>query len=128
MRPGDRVTFIGASRPEFVEVLYAAAKARAIFIAVNKRLAAREVLDILADAEPRMLIVGRPAAALVADVGSRGFDCRVLVTDAALSAAELLSWTRDRLAHFKCPAGVSFAPCWPAPPPASSRSRPSRKA
>ena len=58
MRPGDRVTFIGASRPEFVEVLYAAAKARAIFIAVNKRLAAREVLDILADAEPRMLIVG----------------------------------------------------------------------
>jgi acyl-coenzyme A synthetase/AMP-(fatty) acid ligase len=23
---------------------------------------------------------------------------------------ELIAWTRDRLAHFKCPAGVSFVP------------------
>ena len=38
---------------------YGAAKARAIFTAVNNRLAAREVLDILADAEPRVLIVDR---------------------------------------------------------------------
>ena len=76
----------------------------------TNRLAAREVLDILADAEPRVLIVDRSAAALVADVASRGFDCRVLVTDAALSEAELLSWTRGRLAHFKCPVGVSSGP------------------
>jgi long-chain acyl-CoA synthetase len=59
VRPGDRVAFIGASGPEFVEVLYGAAKARAIFTAVNNRLAAREVLDILADAEPCVLIVDR---------------------------------------------------------------------
>ena len=26
-----------------------------------------------------------------------------------MSEAELIAWTRDRLAHFKCPAGVSFA-------------------
>jgi acyl-CoA synthetase (AMP-forming)/AMP-acid ligase II len=26
-----------------------------------------------------------------------------------VSEAELISWTRDRLAHFKCPVGVSFA-------------------
>jgi acyl-CoA synthetase (AMP-forming)/AMP-acid ligase II len=29
--PGDRVAFIGASGPEFVEVMYGAAKGRAIF-------------------------------------------------------------------------------------------------
>jgi acyl-CoA synthetase (AMP-forming)/AMP-acid ligase II len=23
---------------------------------------------------------------------------------------ELIAWTRDRLAHFKCPVGVSFVP------------------
>jgi len=26
-----------------------------------------------------------------------------------LSETQLIAWTRDRLAHFKCPAGVSFA-------------------
>jgi acyl-CoA synthetase (AMP-forming)/AMP-acid ligase II len=62
VRPGDRVAFIGASGPEFVEVLYGAAKARAIFTAVNNRLAAREVLGILADAEPRVPIVDQAAA------------------------------------------------------------------
>jgi acyl-CoA synthetase (AMP-forming)/AMP-acid ligase II len=29
--------------------------------------------------------------------------------DGLVSEAELIAWTRDRLAHFKCPAGVSFA-------------------
>jgi acyl-CoA synthetase (AMP-forming)/AMP-acid ligase II len=38
VRPGDRVAFIGANGPEFVEVLYGAAKGRAIFTAVNNRL------------------------------------------------------------------------------------------
>ena len=84
VRPGNRVAFIGASGPEFVEVLYGAAKGRAIFTAVNNRLSAREVLGILADAEPRALVIDQPAAALVTDVGS--------------------------LAHFKCPVGVQFAP------------------
>ena len=26
-----------------------------------------------------------------------------------MSEVELITWTRDRLAHFQCPAGVSFA-------------------
>src|SRR5689334_24390269 len=74
--PGDRVAFIGASGPEFAEVMYGAAKCRAIFTAVNNRLSAREVLAILADAEPRVVVTDAPAAALVA-----GFDGAVLVTD-----------------------------------------------
>jgi hypothetical protein len=37
--PGDRVAFIGASGPEFAEVLDGAAKCGAIFTAVNNRLA-----------------------------------------------------------------------------------------
>jgi acyl-CoA synthetase (AMP-forming)/AMP-acid ligase II len=39
--PGDRVAFIGASGPEFAEVLYGTVKTRAIFTAVSNRLAAR---------------------------------------------------------------------------------------
>ena len=42
VRPGDRVAYIGASGPEFAEVMYGAAKCRAIFTAVNNRLSARE--------------------------------------------------------------------------------------
>ena len=57
MSPGDRVAFIGASGPEFAEVMYGTAKCRAIFTAVNNRLSAREVLAILADAEPRVVVV-----------------------------------------------------------------------
>jgi non-ribosomal peptide synthetase component F len=65
--PGDRVAFIGASGPECAEVLYGAAKCRAVFTAVNNRLAPREVLAFLADAEPRILVVDPAAAPLVAD-------------------------------------------------------------
>ena len=81
VRPGDRVVFIGASGPEFAEVMYGAAKCRAIFTAVNNRLSAREVLAILADAEPRVVIADPAAAPLVADVGTLGFDCDALITD-----------------------------------------------
>src|SRR5205814_8104007 len=74
--PGDRVAYIGASGPEFAEVMYGAAKCRAIFAAVNNRLSAREVLAILADAGPRVVVTDPAAAALAA-----GFKGAILVTD-----------------------------------------------
>ena len=79
--PGDRVAYIGASGPEFAEVMYGAAKCRAIFTAVSNRLSAREVLTILADAEPRVVVADPPAAPLVADVGTLGMNCDTLITD-----------------------------------------------
>ena len=33
---------------------------------------------------------------------------RALQAKAAGPEAQLIAWTRERLAHFKCPAGVSF--------------------
>ena len=73
---GDRVAFVGASGPEFAEVLYGAAKCGTIFTAVNNRLAPREVLAILADAEPAILVVDPAAAPLVAEAS-----CDTLITD-----------------------------------------------
>jgi acyl-CoA synthetase (AMP-forming)/AMP-acid ligase II len=52
-------------------------------------------------AEVESVLTGHPAVAEVAVV--------VLRPGAQVSEAELIVWTRDRLAHFKCPAGVSFA-------------------
>ena len=43
-----------------------------------------------------------------AEWGESPYAVVVLCPGAHLSEAELLSWTRDRLAHFKCPVGVSF--------------------
>ena len=72
--PGDRVAFIGASGPEFVEVLYGTAKCRAIVTAVNNRLSAREVLvtdggyqawDDAAPAEDPSQIAGPDETALI---------------------------------------------------------------
>jgi long-chain acyl-CoA synthetase len=86
VRPGDRVAYIGASGPEFAEVMYGTAKGRAIFTAVNNRLSAREVLAILADAEPRAVVTDLAAAALVAGFGGTGSGCAGLVTDGGYQA------------------------------------------
>jgi acyl-CoA synthetase (AMP-forming)/AMP-acid ligase II len=86
---GDRVAFIGASGPEFAEVLYGAAKCGAIFTAVNHRLARAEVLAILADAEPAIVIVDPAAAPLVADSS-----CDTLIAD-----LDYLAWRDARQLH-----------------------------
>ena len=122
VRPGDRVAYIGASGPEFAEVMYGAAKCRAIFTAVNNRLSAREVLAILADAEPRVVVADPPAAALVADVGTLGLDCDTLITD-----LDYLAWRdyasamiRARWRHRMRPRSSCTPPAPPACPRASS--------
>jgi acyl-CoA synthetase (AMP-forming)/AMP-acid ligase II len=61
--PGDRVAFIGANSPLFLEVLYGATKAGAIATAVNNRLAPPEIAAILADAAPAALVVDDPGLA-----------------------------------------------------------------
>jgi long-chain acyl-CoA synthetase len=62
-------------------------------------------------------MTGHPAVAEVAVVGvpsaewgESPYAVIVLPPGAELSEADLIAWTRDRLAHFKCPVGVSFAP------------------
>ena len=68
-------------------------------------------------AEVESVMTGHPAVAEVAVVGVPSADWGespyavvVLRPGAQVTPDELISWTRDRLAHYKCPAGVSFAP------------------
>jgi acyl-CoA synthetase (AMP-forming)/AMP-acid ligase II len=68
-------------------------------------------------AEVESVLTGHPAVAEVAVVGVQSdrwgespYAVVVLRPDAEATEAELIDWTRDRLAHFKCPVGVSFVP------------------
>jgi acyl-CoA synthetase (AMP-forming)/AMP-acid ligase II len=58
VRPGDRVAFVGKGNDEFFELLFGVAKAGAVFAPVQWRLAAPEIVQIVADAEATALFVG----------------------------------------------------------------------
>jgi acyl-CoA synthetase (AMP-forming)/AMP-acid ligase II len=61
-------------------------------------------------AEVESVMTGHPAVGVPsARWGELPYAVVVLRPGAQVSEAELIAWTRDRLAHFKCPAGVSFA-------------------
>ena len=64
----DRVAFIDKNVPEYFEVTFAAAKLDAVTVAVNWRLAPREIAQIVNDAGAKVLVVGPDFAAQVAQV------------------------------------------------------------
>ncbi len=59
VEPGDRVAFLDKNVPEYFTLLFGAAKARAVNVAVNWRLAPPEMAWILDHARVKVLVVGR---------------------------------------------------------------------
>ena len=57
LRPGDRVAMIARNRREFVAMHFAASRARVILVGINWRLSPVEVAQILADAQPALVIL-----------------------------------------------------------------------
>lgn len=53
---GDRVAFLGLNSPVLLTTYLACSHLGAVFLPVNFRLAAREILHLLADAEPSVLV------------------------------------------------------------------------
>ncbi|MEO8095087.1 MAG: AMP-binding protein, partial [Pseudolysinimonas sp.] len=64
--PGDRVAYLGANAPEFLETLFAAAAAGAVFVPLNTRLAAPEIAYQLEDSGATIVIVSAECAPLLA--------------------------------------------------------------
>ena len=62
IRPGDRVAFLGAPRPEFVTSYLAAGSIGAVWQGLNPDYSQRELHYVLADAQPVMVIAHPPAA------------------------------------------------------------------
>jgi fatty-acyl-CoA synthase len=54
---GDRIAWLGLNHPDMLALLFACARLGAILVPLNWRLAAPELRAILADAEPKALVV-----------------------------------------------------------------------
>jgi acyl-CoA synthetase (AMP-forming)/AMP-acid ligase II len=63
--PGDRMAVLLRNGPEFWALLFGAARAGVVLVALNWRLAPPEVAAVLADAEPALLVVGTAQLDLV---------------------------------------------------------------
>ncbi|BBB14386.1 long-chain-fatty-acid--CoA ligase [Sphingopyxis sp. FD7] len=68
---GDRVALLCQASPEVFELLFACAKIGAILVPLNWRLSAREIAQIVEDADPILIIFDAASAPLVAEVGGR---------------------------------------------------------
>jgi acyl-CoA synthetase (AMP-forming)/AMP-acid ligase II len=58
VQPGDRVAALQTNTPAVVEALYATASLGAVFVPLNYRARADELVDLLAVASPRVLLAG----------------------------------------------------------------------
>ena len=79
VRTGDRVGVLAKNRPEFFEIAFGCSKADAIVLALNWRLSAPEIAEILADATPSALIVERELLDLLP--ADRGGAAKTVVLD-----------------------------------------------
>lgn len=76
VRRSDRVAFLGANSPAFIDTLFACGALGAIFVPINTRLSAPEVDYILRDSGADVLIVDEP---LTSKVPESSFLQRVIV-------------------------------------------------
>jgi fatty-acyl-CoA synthase len=60
LRPGDRVAVLSENRPEYVDLLFACAKAGLIMVPINWRLTPIEIAFQLDDSEPVLFLVDDP--------------------------------------------------------------------
>jgi len=65
---GDRVAILARNSPVFFELLLGCARAGAIFVPINWRLAPREVAEIVSDCAPRLIFLGTSESGLLTEV------------------------------------------------------------
>ena len=74
VEPGDRVAILDKNSDDYIELLFALDKAGAIACPVNWRLTASEVATVVADAEPKALVVSNDLRQSADQVSCRVLD------------------------------------------------------
>ncbi|USZ69078.1 AMP-binding protein [Halorussus salilacus] len=88
---GDRVAVLSRNRPELVDLFFATAKTGSVLAPLSHRLAAAELVEMLNNVEPSLLVVEEPFADLAGDVlarEERAFDCSVVTLPTDSSDSE----------------------------------------
>jgi acyl-CoA synthetase (AMP-forming)/AMP-acid ligase II len=80
IQPGDRIGYLAKNTDVYYEMMFGAAKARAVMNGVNTRLAAPEVKFILADARAKVLFVGKDFYALIDQIKAELPDLKRIIT------------------------------------------------
>ncbi|MDP3459267.1 MAG: AMP-binding protein, partial [Hyphomonas sp.] len=80
IQPGDRIGYLAKNTDVYYEMLYGAAKARAVMNGVNTRLAPPEVKFILSDARAKVLFVGKDFYALIDQIKAELPDLKRIIT------------------------------------------------
>ncbi|NUT51218.1 MAG: long-chain fatty acid--CoA ligase [Saccharothrix sp.] len=81
VRHGDRVAYLWPNHPSFLEVLFAAGTLGAVFVPLNTRLAAAEVVHALTDSGSDVLVYAPQHASLVQAVRGAVGSLRVVALD-----------------------------------------------
>ncbi len=100
LRPGDRIAYLGHNHPDFLTLLFAAARLGVMVVPLNWRLAAPEHEVILANATPRALVVDAVFRDHVEGMAGLDCACRLIARD--FSADGWLGF--ERLSRSECPA------------------------
>lgn len=79
--PGDRVAVLTRNRTEWFELLFGAARAGAVLVGLNWRLAAPEIATIADDAAPTLVLAGSADRALLPDPPERSAERGPRVVD-----------------------------------------------
>jgi len=79
-KPGDRVAVVSENRAEYVESMYGIWAGELVFVPVNAKLHAREMVQIIEDAEAGVAIVSPKLAPALAEAlqGSPSASCRLV--------------------------------------------------
>jgi acyl-CoA synthetase (AMP-forming)/AMP-acid ligase II len=91
IQPGERVVFLGRNSDHYFAYWAGAAKAGAVMVPVNWRLAPPEVAFILADCNPRLVVTEPEFIQSLPD----GVNCTILTIDVAPGFETFSAW-RDR--------------------------------
>jgi long-chain acyl-CoA synthetase len=99
LHPRDRVAYLGKNSDYYFELLFGVAKANMIFVPVNWRLALPELTDILRDAAPRVLFVGRglEEAGMAVDVPD--LLARIFMDDGRDASPTFIVWRDSHPLH-----------------------------
>lgn len=80
---GDCVAVVLPNCPEFVAGLFACARLRAVMLPLNPQYTREELLRIVADARPKVVITNTPRAGLLADTSANVTGVEALLTHTA---------------------------------------------